>query len=67
MYAALPIGWTISHVVLAAVFYVVMTPIGILMKMLGHDPMQRSFDRAAPTYWLERKGDPDPRRAFRQF
>ena len=67
MFAALPVGWTISHVVLAAVFYVVMTPIGIVMRLAGHDPMRRRLDRAAQSYWIERANDPDARRAFRQF
>ncbi len=67
MYAALPVGWTITHVVLAVVYYLVLTPIGLLMRLGGRDPMNRKFDRSAPSYWIERKPSPDPSRAFRQF
>ena len=28
-----PIGWTVSHVVLAVLFYLVITPIAIIMKL----------------------------------
>jgi hypothetical protein len=67
MVAALPIGWSISHAVLALVYYLVFTPIGLLMRLAGHDPLRRSFERGAASYWIARPNDPDPRRAFRQF
>jgi hypothetical protein len=68
MLAAVPIGWTVSHLVLAIAYYGVLTPIGLVMRLVGRDPMQRAFDRAAPTYWIERpRREPDPRRAFRQY
>jgi len=67
MLAAVPIGWTLSHLVLAAVYYVVLTPIGLIMRASGKDPMHRGFDREARTYWIERKRRDDPTRHFRQF
>ena len=33
MAAAFPIGWTVSQLVLAATFYVVVTPIGLLLRL----------------------------------
>lgn len=67
-YAAWPIGFVVSHVVLAVVYYLVLTPIGLVMRLAGHDPMCRRFDPAAPSYWVERPHAPvDPRRYFRQF
>jgi len=66
-YAALPIGWTISHVILASVFYLLVTPIGLLMRLSGRDPMHRKIDPSAKTYWMERKNVTDPARYFRQF
>jgi hypothetical protein len=67
MLAALPIGWTISHLVLAVVFYGVLTPIALVLRLAGRDPLERRFDRAAATYWVERPAEQDPKRAFRQF
>jgi hypothetical protein len=67
MLAAQPIGWTISHLVLAAVYYLVLTPIGLLMRLFGRDPMQRHFDRSATSYWVKRPTEADPSRHFRQF
>ena len=55
LYAALPIGWVVSHVVVLVAFYLVVTPIGLIMRATGRDPMRRSFDPAAETYWTPHK------------
>jgi hypothetical protein len=67
MYAALPIGWVVSHALLGIIFYLIMTPIGLTMRLLGYDPMLRRFDDAADTYWVRRDPESDTRRYFRQF
>jgi ABC-type uncharacterized transport system permease subunit len=67
MYAAFPIGWVVSHVVLAAVYYLIVTPIGLAMRALGRDPLNRRFDRSATTYWIPHNPGEDVKRYFRQF
>ena len=67
-YAAFPVGFVVSHVVLAVVFYGVLTPIGLMMRIFGYDSMKRRFDADTDSYWVER--DPsgtEPKRYFRQF
>ncbi|GAB4141507.1 MAG: hypothetical protein Tsb009_11300 [Planctomycetaceae bacterium] len=67
MAAVLPIGWVISHVMLAVIFYGVVTPIGLIMRACGKDPMNRRFDKNAKTYWIKRETQPKPEQYFRQF
>jgi Saxitoxin biosynthesis operon protein SxtJ len=62
-----PIGWAVSHLVLVLVFAVVVTPVALLLRLLGRDPLSRRPDPRVSTYWVERRIDPDPRRYFRQF
>lgn len=66
-YAAFPIGFVVSHVVLAIVYYLILTPVGVLVRATGRDPMQRRFDPDAESYWVARQSGDDPRRYFRQF
>jgi saxitoxin biosynthesis operon SxtJ-like protein len=66
-YASFPIGWVVSHVILAAVYYLVLTPIGLVMRLVGYDPMRRRFDRDAKSYWSRREADESIARYFRQF
>lgn len=67
MALAFPIGWTVSHLMMLAVYYLVLTPIGVAMRLCGRDPMQRRFDRGTQTYWLPRTPRKDLKSYFRQF
>ena len=67
MLGVLPIGWTVSHVLLSIVFFGVVTPIGLALRLLGRDPLDRRFDAGASTYWRTREATPDARRYMRQF
>ena len=67
MYATLPIGWVVTHVMLGLIYYLMFTPIGLIMRLGGRDLMQRRFDREASSYWIEHRPDDRPERYFRQF
>jgi hypothetical protein len=67
MAAAFPIGWTISHLLLGAIFYLLITPIGLLVRVFGHDPMHRKFEPDAESYWAKHHTGGDSSRYFRQF
>ena len=66
MYLAFPIGWTISHVLLGAVYYLLLSPVGLFMRLIGRDPMHRKYDTAATSYY-EDHTDAETGRYFRQF
>jgi hypothetical protein len=67
-YLAWPIGFVVSHVVLAAVYYLVLTPIGLIMRLVGYDAMKRRFDHEAASYWVERpQSGAETKSYFRQF
>lgn len=65
--AVFPLGWLLSHVLLSVVFYLVVLPIGLLLKIFRHDPLRRRLDPAADSYWIEREPPAEPKRYFRQF
>lgn len=65
--ATWPIGWVVSHLLLAIVYYGTVTPIGWLRRRRGEDPLQRTIDRQAPSYWSPARVNSRPDRYFRQF
>ena len=67
MYVTMPIGMVVSIILLAIVYFLVVTPIGVLVRLFSHDPMMRRFDPAAQTYWTKMPPTPRPDRYFRQF
>jgi len=67
MRAVEPVGWSFSCLLFAVVYFGMITPMGWLMRAVGYDPLQRRFDRDAPSYWVERPPTPEIDRYFRQF
>jgi len=67
MYLTYPIGWLISHVVLGAIYFLLITPMGFVMRTLGWNPLQRGFDREAATYWTKDEPHRDLEGYFRQY
>jgi ABC-type uncharacterized transport system permease subunit len=61
-----PIAIVVSTVALAAVFYLVVTPIGLVLRATGRDPL-RLRTRGGSTLWMPSPDERDPERAFRQF
>ena len=66
-YSTFPIGLAVSFVILVMIYYLVLTPIGLALRLSGHDPMQRRFDRTAQSYWTPRKQEEKTERYFQQF
>ncbi len=57
------LGWVNTRIILSLFFYVILTPTGVIMRLLGRDPMERKFDKSAGTYWVRREQQPfDPKR-----
>jgi hypothetical protein len=67
LYAAYPIGWVISHVVMGVIYFLVITPIAVVFKLMGRDALNRKIDKSAQTYWVEHRTGGDPKRYFKQF
>ena len=65
------LGFVNSHLLLALVFYLVFTPIGLVMRLLGRDPIDWRFDarsKAPDSYWIRREQPLLPRNHYeRQF
>ena len=64
---SLPISYVLSHVLFAIVYYGIITPLGLIFRLMGRDPLERRFDPQASSYWMERSPQTSVRRYFRQF
>jgi hypothetical protein len=65
--AAYPIGWLVSQIVLAVMFYGVITPIGFFWKIRGRDTLQLRSEPKQPTFWIKRGPTPSPDRYLKPF
>jgi len=48
------IGKAVSPVILALLFFLVVTPMALVMRIVGKRPLRLAPDRTAATYWIER-------------
>lgn len=54
MWLAYLLNRIVSPIVLGVMYYGVITPFGLVMRLAGRDPMRRHFDREAASYWIPR-------------
>lgn len=58
----------VSPLVMALLFFTTVTPVALLMRLFGKDPLRLKFDRDAKSYWIERvPPGPSPESMRRQF
>ncbi|MGA2140194.1 MAG: SxtJ family membrane protein [Verrucomicrobiia bacterium] len=64
---AFPIGWVVTQVMLAVMFYGVITPVAVLFRLGGRDPLGRRPSPEKASYWTPKEMPEDPRRYLRQY
>lgn len=67
MKLALVLSWVMTRVVLTLTFFLMIMPIGLLMRLLGRDPIERRKDPAATTYWVPVEPDGPGTRPWEPF
>ena len=48
------LGALIAPVVMGVVFFLVVTPIGLVMRIMGKDLLNKKYDNKKRTYWIKR-------------
>jgi len=62
-----PIGFVISFLLMAVFYYLLITPLSLIFRLIGRDSLNRKFDPDTSSYW-ETHCQPDgPDRYFHQF
>lgn len=64
--ATAPIGWLVSHLMMAIFFYLVLTPMAVLWRLLGRDVLAIRRPETATSYWYVRSHEPRLETYFRQ-
>lgn len=68
MTLAILMGWFMTRVILCILFYLIITPIGLLAKLFGKDFLSRKFDKTAGSYWIIRKSSGFDKKSYeKQF
>ena len=51
----------------AMIALLIIAPLGLVLRMVGHDPLRRRLNRHAKSHWSNHARAPDKGRYFRQF
>ena len=55
------LGWVNTRIILGVLFYVMILPMGLIMRLFGKDPMSRKRDKSASSYRIETVSEPKDR------
>jgi hypothetical protein len=64
---AFALGWLNTRILLGLFFYLIITPTGLVMRLLGKDLLDEKFEPEVASYWKKRTEPFDPRTMERQF
>ena len=48
------LGWVNTRLLLGIIFFVIITPMAIVMKVFGRDALSRKIDKDVDSYWIPR-------------
>ena len=67
MTLAFALGFVMTRVLLTILFFVVITPVGLIMRMTGRDPLNQKFDRDAKSYWIPKEPPADLKKHLERY
>jgi hypothetical protein len=60
-------GIVVGNILFALFFYLVVTPLGLLLRLRRNPPITKGFDKTRKSYWRDAKKPADLKRYYRQF
>ncbi len=51
---SLALGYFMSRLLLTLLFFLVITPISLIMRLAGKDPLNMKIDKTTPSYWIKK-------------
>ena len=61
------LGWVNSRIILSVLFFGVVLPLGLLMRLFGKDPVARRRDASATSYRIAAAPQADPKSMEKPF
>ena len=64
---ALALNWVVMHLLLSITFYLMITPVRVLVSIFGDDPLKRDWQRDTDSFWEEPEEQPKEFERYRQM
>lgn len=59
------LGWVNTRIILTIVYFLIITPLALVFKAIGKDPMSREFEKI-DSYWTKREPRAFDRDSYRR-
>jgi|SRR3981189_360986 hypothetical protein len=66
MTMAFALGFIMSHVILTLFFFLLVTPISLVARLVGKDFLRKKRDPQATTYWIPREAEAKTPESYEQ-
>ena len=63
----MPIGLVVSFTLMAIFYFLLLTPLGLIFRLIGRDSLGSKFDSNTNSYWIVRRPPENLDRYFHQF
>jgi len=64
---AMKLAWFNTRLILGIIFFLVITPVGLLARILGKDLLDQKIDKSATTYWKKKEHNTSPARYGKSY
>jgi len=64
---AMPIGLVVSFLLLAGFYFLLLTPLAFVFRLIGRDSMRRKYEPQAESYWVPHPSTENMERYLHQF
>ena len=54
-YLGFVLGWVMTRIILITLFYLIFSPIGLIMRLAGKCFLDTQFDKKEKSYWIDRQ------------
>lgn len=61
------LGWFVSRILLTVLYFFILTPIGLLLRLFGKDLLDLKLDPHKDSYWIRRDSKPSEDRYEKMF
>lgn len=58
------LGWINTRIILGLIYFILITPTALVLRLLGKDPLNRCYDERAATYRVPAAAKSDLKRPF---
>jgi hypothetical protein len=66
-FAAYPIGFIVSHLILMMVYYLIITPTGMVLRLTKRGFFPKKPDKRIQSYWISKTKSRNPDDYFKQY